>query len=596
MKDLKSLKDVLHKLNYILDKRQKSFGCLIFFMSVVGAVFELFGVSAVIPLIQALVLPEAIYANRFLGPVLSALHITGFSSLVWFLCMGIVCVYILKNAYFVLLSWARAKFSQKIQRELSIKVMRSYMRRGYAFFLRTGINELTQGTSADAGGVYTIVYQGLRLIEQSATIAILASYIVATDYIMAIGVLTVSLFSLSIILVVMRSRVRRLGVENRKLGGSLTKYMLEAYGGIKDILVTNRQEFFIRRYEKQYLKMQRNGTKTVIASEIPAQLIEAVSVGGIMTAVALRVTTLDDPASYVPQLAAFALAAFRILPSLGRISSSFTAFMYAIPRLNKMYTNMQDEDTADTMNSIRTKEAVTPGVQPQVLPFCRIDIQNVSWRYENSKEDVLNEISLVVHSGESIGIIGASGAGKSTLMDVLLGLLIPQKGRILMDGRDIHAMSCAWSAYIGYVAQAVYLTDDSIRNNVAFGIDENEIDDKKVWRALKAAQLDGFIQTLPDGMDTKVGDRGVRLSGGQRQRIAIARALYHDPPILIFDEATSALDNATEAAVMEAIEALHGAKTLLIVAHRLSTVRKCDRVYEVVEGKTVERRPEELQA
>ena len=596
MRDLKSLKITWEKLTYVMNRQQRLYGVIVLLMSMLGAVMELFGVSAVIPLIQAMVSPQQLMKNRAVSFFAGLFHFeNNFHAIIWMLCIGIILIYILKNGYLIVLSWARAKYSNKIMRELSVKVMRSYMKREYEFFLKNNINELVQGTNGDAGGVYGVIYQGLRMIEEGATIVVIGIFILMTDWIMAAGVLVVALLSLLLTLGYMRERMRNLGTQSRSLGTRLNKYMLEAYSGIKDIIVMHRQSFFVNNYEQQYIKVQSNATATVMGNEIPAQLIETISVAGIMVAVAARVTHVADPAAYVAQLAAFALAAFRILPSLGRISNAFNSFVFSIPRLNRMYDNIRKVDAAEEEWNKKIAAASEGKEKDDHIKFKEsVDVVDACWHYSGAKEDVLHGLNLHIEKGTSIGIIGSSGAGKSTLMDVLLGLLRPQSGSVNVDGRNIYEIPLSWSRMIGYVPQTVYLTDDTIRNNVAFGIDYDKIDDEMIWQALEKAQMADFVKSLEKGLDTHVGDRGVRFSGGQRQRIAIARALYYDPDILIFDEATSALDNETETAVMESIDALHGTKTLILVAHRLTTIANCDYVYEIKNGVAVRRDKEEV--
>ncbi len=596
MRDLKSLKITWEKLTYVMNRQQRVYGIIVLLMSMLGAVMELFGVSAVIPLIQAMVSPQQLMRNRAVSFFAGLFHIeNNFHAIIWMLCIGIIFIYIIKNGYLIVLSWARAKYSNKIMRELSVKVMRSYMKREYEFFLKNNINELVQGTNGDAGGVYGVIYQGLRMIEEGATIVVIGIFILMTDWIMAAGVLVVALISLLLTLGFMREKMRNLGTQSRTLGTRLNKYMLEAYSGIKDIIVMHRQSFFVNNYEQQYIKVQSNATATVMGNEIPAQLIETISVAGIMVAVAARVTHVEDPAAYVAQLAAFALAAFRILPSLGRISNAFNSFVFSIPRLNRMYDNIRKVDAAEEEWNKKIAKASEGKEKDDHIRFREsVDVVDACWHYSGAKDDVLHGLNLHIDKGTSIGIIGSSGAGKSTLMDVLLGLLRPQSGSVNVDGRNIYEIPLSWSRMIGYVPQTVYLTDDTIRNNVAFGIDYDKIDDEMIWQALEKAQMAEFVKGLEMGLDTHVGDRGVRFSGGQRQRIAIARALYYDPDILIFDEATSALDNETETAVMESIDALHGTKTLILVAHRLTTIANCDYVYEIRDGIAVRRDKQEV--
>ena len=317
-----------------------------------------------------------------------------------------------------------------------------------------------------------------------------------------------------------------------------------------------------------------------VASESPAYIIEAACVTGMIVAVCFKVIFSSDVETLIPQLAAYAIGAFRILPSLGRISSSFNTMIYSIPSMNATYENVYEANQFE-----KNYDSNGNGNREEKLELKdAIRIKNVCWKYSEDGRAILEDININIEKGTSVAFIGQSGAGKTTLADIILGLLHPQKGDILVGGKSIFESPHEWANLVGFVPQSVYLIDDTIRNNVAFGIDEEEIDDEQVWYALEQAQLADFVSTLPEGMQNIVGDRGIRLSGGQRQRIAIARALYKNPEVLVLDEATSALDTETESAVMEAIEYLQGHKTLIIIAHRLTTIQNCDVIYEIKES------------
>ena len=382
-----------------------------------------------------------------------------------------------------------------------------------------------------------------------------------------------------------------LGENSRIYNALQTKYMLEAYGGIKEILVMQRQKYFVDNYERTLTEMQRSTIGQNVASESPAYVIETMCVMGIISAVGIRISGMENATAYIPSLASFAMAAFRIMPSLGRITSAINNLMYNYSSLNAAYDNLHEVNMAEKNNARERKNIKEKQTKKNksINFYDKMQIKNISWKYENTERFVISKLSITISKGESVGIIGTSGAGKSTLMDIILGLLKPQEGEVLVDNVDVFAIPSLWAKMVGYVPQTVYLMDDSIRNNIAFGIEEEKISDEKIWSVLKSAQIDQFVKNLPQGLDTYVGERGVRFSGGQRQRIAIARALYYDPQIIVFDEATSALDNDTEGAVMQSIENLRGVKTTIIVAHRLSTITGCDRIYEIRDGVAIEK-------
>jgi ABC-type multidrug transport system fused ATPase/permease subunit len=308
---------------------------------------------------------------------------------------------------------------------------------------------------------------------------------------------------------------------------------------------------------------------------------------GILIAIIVKLLFGEaDMTYFIPQLTVFAVSAMRLMPSVGRINEHVTNMLYALPSVNLVYHDLTEiEDYVEKQNQ-EIKEDWT--LQDS------IKVQDVTYYYPDTKEPVIDGASLTVEKGKTVAFIGASGAGKTTMVDVILGLLTPQKGVVMADDINVHEKPKTFHSQVGYIPQVIYLSDDTIRNNIAFGVKEAEIDEQAVQAAVAKAQLTEFIDSLPNGLDTIVGDRGVRLSGGQRQRIGIARALYHDPEILVLDEATSALDNETEAAVMEAIENLQGTKTMIIIAHRLTTIRNVDVIYEVGGSKVTERNKEEV--
>ncbi len=321
-----------------------------------------------------------------------------------------------------------------------------------------------------------------------------------------------------------------------------------------------------------------------VLNNSPRLLIETVFIVSVLSFLIIYIKGGGNVGAIVETIATFAVAAIRILPSVNRINTYITEIAYNQPCLDFVYENLQEGMKTDAMLAERKANSQVEKLKLED----KIELNHISFHYPDSDKAIFKDAHMVVPKGKSVGIIGASGAGKSTIVDVLLGLLHSQEGEITCDGVNIFRNYESWLAQVGYIPQSIYLIDESIRDNIAFGIDADKIDEKRLWEVLEEAQLKEFIEELPKGLDTTIGDRGVRLSGGQRQRIGIARALYNDPEILVFDEATSALDNDTEAAVMEAINSFHGKKTMIIIAHRLNTIEKCDIIYKVENEKLIE--------
>lgn len=436
------------------------------------------------------------------------------------------------------------------------------------------------------------------IIMESMSAVLIVVVLVTTDFLMAM-VLAVS--ALAALLVIVATFHKIMKVEGKRAvtySQLCLKAVNEAFNGIKDVMVTRRQPFFAESYDVAVTGKNKSNAAKNFASECPAYVIEGICITAFIVMLCVKSLTGVNGAEFVSNAAAFAIAAFRILPSVGKITNNYNVIVYYQTMVEGVYRNIFEANEFAQNNELMMNEQRVADGQMTQKPVSaenaaafhsEICLENVSWKYPNADGRVIDGLNMVIPKGHAVGFVGASGAGKTTLADMILGLLPTETGAIKMDGVDIKSIPLTWSRTIGYVPQSVYLTDDTIRNNVAFGIEKEQIDDVLVWEALQQAQLKTFVESLPEGINTVVGERGIKFSGGQRQRVAIARALYYDPAILVLDEATSALDNETESAVMEAIESLQGHKTLIIVAHRLTTIKSCDEVYEIVDGKAVKK-------
>lgn len=384
-----------------------------------------------------------------------------------------------------------------------------------------------------------------------------------------------------VILKVLKPLLSRLGEKNQSIQSRIAKWRIQAIYGIKDVKVLHREAFFADNYENSGRIGAGYARRHAVLNNTPRLLIEAVFMTSILSYIILYIQMGNDASTLIPMLSAFGVAAIRMMPSVNRINTYMTDISYFRPCLDYVYENMNINEI-----SRKTNQTLKPAdISKTMQLHDRISLKGIVYAYPNTSKLIFDHADMVIPYGKSVGIMGPSGAGKSTIVDILLGLLTVQEGSITCDGENIFDNYPAWLAQIGYIPQSIYLVDEPVRNNIAFGIADEEIDDSRIWQALEEAQLADFIRGLPQGLDTAIGDRGVRISGGQRQRLGIARALYHNPEILVFDEATSALDNETEAAVMEAINSFHGRKTMVIIAHRLNTIEKCDIIYKVDEGK-----------
>ena len=582
---MKSVKKILSELNYVLTAKQKRQYVLVCMVALIGSFWELLGVSAIYPLMETVMLPDDSGSRWYIRLLSYFMDTTDPLKVMTVLGVIIIAIYIIKNLYLMFSSYVQAWYSTGVQRDLSMKMTDTYLRSSYLFHVNVNSSILIRTVNQDVVGVFAMCFFLFRMIAEIFTCAAISIYIIVLDPILALSLVVILGACMLFLFKGMKGIVKLVGVISQECEGQMLQYLSQAFNGIKEIMVMNRQKYFLESYEGACSENARAAKKSNFLNAIPMYIYEVFCVGGLLAIVIIRLHMVDDTTQYITKLAAVAFAAFRLFPSVGRMTTNVNAITYNRPRLDAIY-EMLKEIEEDKDNHLRD-EKTDAGMKLSFNEALRIN--SVSFRYPSGHEDVLKDLSLTIKKGESVALIGPSGAGKTTLADVILGLLPPQNGNIEVDGVDVYSNLISWSKLVGYVPQSVYLTDDTIRANVAFGIRKEDIDEEKVWHAIKEAQLETFVNGLEQGLDTMVGESGVRISGGQRQRIAIARALYENPEILVLDEATSALDTETETAVMEAIDSLHGSKTMIIVAHRLSTIRNCDSIYEINGGRAVKK-------
>lgn len=599
MKDIRKFLDLWHKMMFILSPSHKRWGCVVFLMSLLGSFAELLGVSIILPFAQAMVEPDKLRQSKYVSAACDTFGITDTRGVIVLLTVCVILIYIVKNVYLIVLAWVRTKYATKVERELSIEMVSSYLRRGYATLRNINYSVILRGCIASVAAIQQIISCFFRILTDGFTLIAIFVFIAVTDFGMAAAMTVVAVVALVLVTAVFRKAMNRAGKAYFDHIGTTTLWLQQLFYGIKEVLVMNRASYFTTRYSDSFRKQQKASVTQTLSQTYPAYFIETLCVMGLMISLCVRIIDMEDTAAYVAQLATLAVAVFRILPSISRISGTFSYFVFQIPSANEVYENMReaaeyDGNRDDADMTIPDRLSVASYPDDTLLFSDELSIEHVSFRYPDGQADVLDDVYLSIHRGEAVAFVGPSGAGKSTLADIILGLFIPQKGHVLMDGIDILANRVMWSRNVGYVPQSVYLLDDTVRHNIAFGYPDEDIDDDTVWKTLEQAQMKEFVEGLPEGLDTIVGERGVKFSGGQAQRLAISRALYTDPQILVLDEATSALDNTTEHAIMDAINMLHGTKTLIIIAHRLSTVRDCDHIYEIRDGHLSEKKYEEL--
>ena len=579
---------LLKKISYIFDRKQKIQLGILGVMIFVGGLLETLGVGAMIPVVTALLTPETLqeYVDKYpiLQKICDMLGIQSVGQMTTALLLALMAIYVIKNLYLVYLVYRQNTFITQSRNQMISRVMGEFLNRPYEQYLGADIPTVFRITDSDIPQTFSLMLAMLQLASEVVVSGLIFIVLLCTDIFMTLFIMVLFGVMTLVIVKIFKPKLNKIGAKNQAIQSRIAKWRIQAIYGLKDVKVLNREEFFVRNYYETGKIGANVGRTYAVMNNIPRLLIETVFIVGVLTFIIIYMKGGGNVASMVSTLAAFGVAAMRVLPSVNRINTYITEISYNQPSLDFVYQNLQEGMKTDAMLAQRRAYS-----QKEKLELKdKIELNHISFHYPDSDKNIFTDAHMEVPKGKSVGIMGTSGAGKSTIVDILLGLLHAQEGEITCDGVDIFKNYESWLAQIGYIPQSIYLIDESIRDNIAFGIDADKIDEKRIWEVLEEAQLKEFVEELPNGLDTTIGDRGVRLSGGQRQRIGIARALYHDPEILVFDEATSALDNDTEAAVMDAVNSFHGKKTMIIIAHRLNTIEKCDIIYKVEDGKLIQ--------
>jgi len=550
------------------------------FMMVIGAALQTAGVGIIVPVMSIVMDSNAIDNNQLLHTCYELLG-GGSRQQFMLLVMGaMIAIFVVKNLFLYVQQKLTLKFVYTNQFRTSERMMRNYLRRGYEFYLNADTAVVQRSITSDVNNMYALILALLQLVSDGIVSVFVVSFCFIQNGAMTILIAVVLVLLLFVIKVVLKPIMHKAGEDNQNYYSGLFKWISQTVQGIKEVKITCKEQYFVSEYVKCGKGYVDAVQKYSLYNNIPKLLIETVCVACMVCYMMYMVISGMDTEVMLESITTFAAAALVLLPSVNRINNQINSIAYFEPFFMGVSDNLQDEIGEDRVDmSFATDDHEKLPVKE------KIELQGISYAYPNTDKLIFEQADMVIPVGKSVGIVGTSGAGKSTVVDILLGLLEAREGKILADGQDVKDHYRSWLKNIGYIPQMIFMLDDTIRKNVAFGVPEEEIDEKRLWEVLKEAQLDEFIKTLPDGLDTGIGERGIRLSGGQRQRIGIARALYNDPEVLILDEATSALDNDTEKAIMESINRLHGRKTLIIIAHRLQTIEKCDVVYRVENGK-----------
>lgn len=575
----------------LLDKKQKHKMVLLVFLMLIGAVLETLGVSMILPVMSVVMEENAVQKHAYLQVICDLFHIAydDTRTLMILVMVGLIVIFAVKNVFLFFQQKVQLKFVYTNQFATSRRMMINFMERPYEYYLNADTSVIQRSITSDVNNMYGLILSLLQLVSEGIVFVCLIAVSLVSDVMMSITVALLLVVVLAIIKWVLKPIMRKAGEENQDYYSGLYKWIDQSVMGIKEIKIANKENYFINEYAKCGEGYVNAVQRYNLYNATPRLLIETVALAGMIFYMMIQLLSGVQVTAILPQLTLLALVAMRLIPCANRINNHLTSISYFEPFFMGVSDNLQEEIRDESIDYNAASYQKKVEVQKLEIRH-NIQLKDIVYKYPNTETLIFDRANMEIPIGKSVGIVGTSGAGKTTIVDILLGLLQIQSGEILADGVEVREHYQSFLKDIGYIPQTIFMIDSTIRKNVAFGVADEDIDDAKVWRALQEAQLDEFVRGLSDGLDTSIGERGIRISGGQRQRIGIARALFEDPEVLVLDEATSALDNETEAAIMESINMLHGKKTLIIIAHRLQTIEKCDMVYRVEKGQvTIER-------
>ena len=585
----------INRLRPLFSQRDKLQYAGLLVMMGIGAVLEMLGIGAVPAFLSTLTAPEKVRAYPGVEPVLDALGITTAQELVVWGAVGFILIFTVRVAYLILLRYVRIRLTERHRVRLGRLLFTKYMAAPYEFHLGRNKAELLRNVKSETKIIITgVINPILKLIMNGLMTACIAVLLLMTTPWVALGALVGVGGGGALFLWFVQEKMERYGKKARTERKKAIQAVNQGVGAFRDARVFGVEDSLVDDFYQsiaRYAELQRYQK---FVSSLGNPLLEYIAVAGLMVLVLLMVAMGTELSSMVPLLGLFGAAIVRLRATVGMITNMLNALQYNMASVDAVADDLRTLDDLNAHAMALPEERRRNGAATSTDPSLSFDrelrFEDVTYRYPNAEETALKDVSLTIERGQSVGLVGATGAGKSTLVNVLLGLLEPQEGYVRADGVDVHANLRVWQDHLGYIPQSIFLLDDTIRRNVAFGVPEEEIDDERVWEALYAAQVGDFIMNeLPEGIETVVGEDGVRLSGGQRQRVGLARVIYHNPDVLVMDEATSDLDNETEHRVMEALNDLKADRTFVMIAHRLSTVQDCDRLFFLKKGRIVAR-------
>lgn len=551
-------------------------------LMIIGAFLQTAGVGLLVQVVNVVIDPDAIERSSITRTLYELSGMDSYQRFSITVMVLLIATFVVKNCFLYVQQKATFSFVYTNQFRTSERMMRNYLRRGYEYYLNADTAVVQRNITSDVNNMYALILALLQMLSDGVVSVFVICYCFATNGTMTVLMAVVMIVLMIVIKKVLKPIMYRAGKDNQDYYSGLFKWISQTVQGIKEVKISGKEQYFVSEYKKCGKGYVDAVQKYSLYNNIPKLLIETACVASMVGYMIYLVAAGVSTQNMLDVFSTLAAAAFVLLPCVNRINNQINSIAYFEPFFMGVSDNLQDEINGEKVDlSFATDEE-------EKLPVTHsIELKDITYAYPNTEKLIFDHADMTIPVGASVGIVGTSGAGKSTVVDILLGLLEVKSGTVYADGRDVRENYRKWLKNVGYIPQMIFMLDDTIRKNVAFGVPEDKIDEKRLWEVLREAQLDEFIRTLPEGLETGIGERGIRLSGGQRQRIGIARALYNNPEVLILDEATSALDNDTEAAIMESINRLHGKKTLIIIAHRLQTIEKCDIVYRVENGKAV---------
>lgn len=573
----------MRKLSYILTRRQKIKLCGLITIIIIGAFLETISVSAIFPVVYLIMDTNSINTNWFLSMFYTYGGFSNTREFIVVFVMLIIALYFFKNIFLIFRNYCQYAYVNNTQREIAERMMECYIKQPYIFHTQNNSAIIQRNIVQDAG---TFIAHVLAIIDTmvngSLALLLISSMMITDFYITSLLGLVLGIFAI-LFLKPYSKILNRYGNDARDCGERMVQWINQSLGGIKEVKILGKENFFVGKFSDEFKRFANAQKMDQFLGKLPGFIIEAICISAILVALLLKINSGANATELVPKLSVIAYAGMRLLLSVNALIASVSRVFFTKPSRDAMYKDLLELERLTKKDEAYEDIVVTQG---------DLKVESVSFSYPDSSKFVLDNVSLIIKQGTSVALIGPSGMGKTTLVDIILGILEPDSGDVSLNHVNMMENLQTWHKLFGYIPQNIYLLDDTIKRNVAFGVEEKDIDESKVWSALEKAQLKEYVESLEGGLDHIVGEWGAKLSGGQRQRIGIARALYNEPSILVLDEATSALDNETEKMVMESVEKLHGEITTIIIAHRLSTIRNCDYIFEINNGQIFERSKE----